>query len=138
MDTDSEKNEERFSAIEDRLSKIEKAVFVGNDQKNIQFVRKNKKLSAKEFLLEKNPKSELETTFLLGYYLEAIEGMEFFDVESLRVVFKSAKVSQPKNLNDSINKNIAKGYFMEAGSKGKGQKRWILTIRGEKHGAGNE
>lgn len=125
---DLEKIEQKFREIEKRLEVIEKLLV---QVKQPAVGQSMKKISAKEFLIEKKPKSEIETTFWLGYFLEKNEARDSFGVEDLRNAFRSAKVPSPKNINDTINKNVAKGLFMETGIKEKGQKRWEVTATGE-------
>lgn len=119
--------EERLKKIEKRLEEIEK-LFVQSPPQAVQTV---KKISVKEFLLEKKPKSEIETTFWLGFFLEKNDAKSSFGVEELRNAFRSAKIPPPKNINDTVNKNVAKGLFMETKVKEKGQKRWEITATGE-------
>lgn len=118
--------EERLKNIEERLDALEKLLISTPVVKSPV-----KKMSAKEFLLDKKPKSEIETTFYLGYFMEKIEGKVSFNVEDIRSAFRAAKIALPKNISDTVNKNITKGYFMEAENKGKGQKSWVLTATGE-------
>ncbi len=132
MEAELKKINDKIQGVEERVEKIERLI-QGNT--NISSVVK-KKISAKEFLLAKAPKSVTETSFYLGYFLEKIELMDSFTVEDLKNVFRLARTPLPKNINDLINKNIVKRYFMEAQLKGKGQKKWMLTALGEKHAEG--
>lgn len=91
-----------------------------------------KKQSPKEFLLTKNITGDVQRTLALAYYLESNEEMESFNVPDLEKTFRTAKEKVPKNLNDQINKNISKGYLMDAEEKKDSKKAWILTSTGEK------
>src|SRR5713226_6290764 len=74
----------------------------------------SKKLSAKEFLLAKNVTSELQRVLALAYFLEHHEGVTSFNVADLENAFRSAREKLPKNMNDAVNKNIARGFLMGA------------------------
>lgn len=117
--------EERLSELEQRVNKLEGAPILTSD--------KQKKISAREFLIEKDLESEPQKTLALGYYLERVEEMSSFNVNDLMQIFNSAKEKRPKNINDAVNKNIAKGLIMEAMEKKDSKKAWVLTSTGEKH-----
>ena len=50
-------------------------------------IQKNKRLSINEFILEKRPKSDVQTTLTLAYYLEKMEGYNNFNIEDLQDSF---------------------------------------------------
>lgn len=122
--------EKRVSDLEQKVSFLEgilKPLNLAELQKQV-----NKKLlSEKEYLLEKKPADDVQKTFYLGNYLEEHKGIGSFTVEDLRSAFQAAREPVPGNINDKINKNIAKGYFMESDPKD-GKKAWVLTATGEK------
>jgi hypothetical protein len=91
-----------------------------------------KKLSIKEFILSKNPKSDVEKTLAIGYYLEKYEGLSSFNVKDLEKGFHDAKESAPENINYKVIMNIQKGYMMESEEKKDNLKAWNLTNTGEK------
>lgn len=119
----------RLSAVEERLGKIETAL--GGATEKISL--KDKKLSAKEFLISKSVKSEAQKVLALSYFLEHFEQLASFNVQDLESAFRSAREKVPKNLNDAVNKNIAKGFLMEAAEKKDSKKAWNLTASGERH-----
>lgn len=94
--------------------------------------QKVKRMSAKEFLLSKNLSTVIEKTLALAYYLERIEQMSSFNINDLADVFQSAREKSPANLNDMINKNIAKGYLMPVQEQKDAKRAWVLTVTGEK------
>lgn len=112
-----EDHERRISALE------------GMPQKTIS---EGKKLSVKEFILEKKPSDDVQRTLVIGYYLEHFEGMDKFNVKNLTERFRLAREPLPANINDKVNLNIAKGHLMEAKEKKDKFKAWCLTNRGEK------
>jgi hypothetical protein len=94
---------------------------------------KGKKLSAKEFLLGKTIRSETQKVLALAFFLERMEGVASFNVSDLEAAFRSAREKLPKNMNDAVNKNIARGFLMEAKEKKDSKKAWHLTATGEQH-----
>jgi hypothetical protein len=78
-------------------------------------------------------KTETQKVLALGYFLEYMENMESFNVNDLETAFRSAKERLPKNMNDAVNKNIARGFLMDAAGKKDAKKAWCLTSTGEKY-----
>ena len=89
----------------------------------------NRKMSPKEYILIKNPTDDLQRTLVLGAFLE-MNGVESFTIEDLKQVFREARLKLPSNINDRVNKNLAKGYLMDADLKD-GKKSWMLTMTGQ-------
>jgi len=92
----------------------------------------NKKMSIKEFMLSKNPTGAVQKALLAGYYLESFEKIESFNIADIDGCFRNAKEKLPKNLNATINKNIAKGHMMPAKQKKNKKSAWTLTSTGER------
>jgi len=106
-----------------------------SDLENLAAVKPKKmqkKLSVKEFILEKKPGSDVEKTLVVAYYLENCKNVSPFNLNDLEALFKKAKEIVPDNLNDKVNKNIAKGYMEEAEDKKDSKKAWTLTETGER------
>jgi hypothetical protein len=118
----------RVEELEARVTKLE-AHFEGDIA-----VRppKDRKLSAKEFLLTKNLTAETQKVLALAYFLEREEGLSSFNVQELETVFRAAREKIPKNMNDAVNKNIARGFLMGAKEKKDSKKAWQLTSTGER------
>ena len=112
-----EDHERRISALE------------GMPQETIS---EGKKLSVKEFILEKKPSDDVQRTLVIGYYLEHFEGMDKFNAKDLTEGFRLARQPLPANINDKVNLNIAKGHMMAAKEKKDKFKAWCLTNTGEK------
>lgn len=123
--------EQRLLDLEDRVARLETTQTPVSPGNNTQITQK--KFSAKEFLMNQELKSEIQKTLALGYYLEHTEGLSSFNVNDLVSVFQSAKEKRPKNMNDAVNKNVARGLLMEAGEKRDGMKAWVLTRSGEQY-----
>lgn len=122
---------QKISELEERIKKLEEAVFDSSGK--LSLPKSNKKVSAKEFLLTKELKTETQKVLALAYYLESMEGLASFNVNDLENIFRSAKEKLPKNLNDAVNKNIARGMLMDAADKKEGKKAWYLTSTGENY-----
>lgn len=119
----------RLSKLEERVEKLERQ----NGAAKAGSPAPSKKLSAKEFLINKNAGSELQKVVALAFYLERYEGLTSFNVSDLEAAFRSAREKLPKNMNDAVNKNITRGFLMEAGEKKDSKKAWNLTSTGERH-----
>lgn len=120
--------EQRLSELEARIEKLETSVASPDAVRRVA----QKKMSAKEFLLTKNIKSDLQKTLALVYFLEVQEGMSSFNITDLMAAFQAAKEARPGNLSDAIGKNVARGFLMDAAEKKDGKKAWTLTATGEK------
>ena len=118
----------RFESLERRVEKLE-AHF---GRENAVTIPKERRLSAKEFLLTKNLKVETQKVLALAYFLEREEGLASFNVQELEVAFRAAREKLPKNMNDAVNKNIARGFLMETKEKKDSKKAWQLTSTGER------
>lgn len=91
-----------------------------------------KKVSIKEFLIEKNPSKDYHKTLVICYYLEKYKGMDNFNVKDIEDCFREAKEKVPHNINYKVIQNIQKGYIMESKEKKDKFKAWALTKTGEK------
>jgi len=120
---------DRLTELERRVEKIERYLATGN----ATAVVKGKKQSAKEFLLGKTVTSETQKVLALAFFLERVEGLTSFNVADLESVFRSAREKLPKNMNDAVNKNIARGFIMQAKERKDSKKAWHLTSTGEQH-----
>ena len=121
--------EDQVRLLEKRVAMLEKQL-AGNE---IPIVATSKRQSAREFLATKRLKAETQKVLVFGYFLERHEAMASFNVSDLDGVFRSARETPPKNLNDAVNKNVARGLIMEAKEKKDSKKAWQLTSTGERH-----
>jgi uncharacterized Ntn-hydrolase superfamily protein len=119
---------DRVALLEERIEKLEKSMGAGR----LAGTTQGKKTSAKEFLMKKVVKSELQKVLALAYYIEHQEALASFNVPDLERVFRSAREKLPKNMNDAVNKNVARGLLMEAAEKKESKKAWNLTSTGER------
>ena len=108
---------------EKRLAKLEKLL-----QTKPEVVEK--KVSIREFMISKNPKSEMERTLTIAYYLERFGSLASFNAKDLENGFRRAKEKLPRNINYEVIRCIQKGYLMEAEEKKDNRKAWHLTNTG--------
>lgn len=127
MENDSP--ELRLQSLEERVERLERLI----SGESREAVAKERKLSAKEFMLSKTLKSETQKVLALAYFLEREEGVTSFNVSDLESAFRSAREKLPKNMNDAVNKNIARGFLMGTREKKDSKKAWQLTSTGERH-----
>lgn len=117
--------------IEQRLSRIEESLKTSdpNVPKSQSLIVPAKSSSAREFILKHSPSDDNQRTLVLGAYIEE-GGQQSFTAEDLKRVFREARLKLPANINDKVNKNIAKGYLMD-GDVVDGKKSWMLTMTGQ-------
>ena len=117
---------EKIEELEDRITKLENIVFQDSSFKPLK-----KKISIREFILQKKPKTATQKVLLIGYYLEHFEKIECFTVKDIENGLRQAKEHAGKNISDLINKNIKRGYVMECKEKKGRLKTFTLTNSGE-------
>jgi len=109
-----------------RLSKLE-SLFLAKRE------AVKKQVSIKEFILSKKPKSDVQKTVAIAYYLEKYKGLSSYNIKDLESGFRDAKEKVPKNINLCVIANIGKDHIMEAEEKKNNLKAWVLTSSGEKY-----
>jgi hypothetical protein len=119
----------KIQELEGRVEKLEQLFSIPG---NVS-AAKQKKQSVKEFLMTKTLKSDIQKVAALAYFIEHIEKSASFNTADLEVAFRAAKEKLPTNMNDAVNKNIAKGFLMEAEERKDSKKAWCLTSTGEHH-----
>ena len=117
---------EKLKDHEERITKLEKLL-----EKRPEEVKR--KLSIREFMLSKSPKTEKQKTLAIAYYLEKCDNLTSFNAKDLEGGFRRAKEKIPRNVNYEVIKNIQKGHVMEAEDKKDKRKAWCLTSSGEKY-----
>lgn len=90
-----------------------------------------KKLSIKEFLLEKPPTTDIQRTLAIGYFLETHVGMASFTRADLEKGYSDAKEPAPSNIGVNINHCIKHGHMMEADEKKNNKTAYVITRSGE-------
>ncbi len=89
-----------------------------------------KEMSVAQFIKKVAPKSDVDRVLAAGYFLEKFKNEEKFTAAEASRIIRDAKTQPPINPNDSVNKNIKKGYVMAAGDKD-GKMAFVLTTDGE-------
>lgn len=90
-----------------------------------------KKLSIREFLLEKPPATDIQRTLAVGYFLETHTGMGSFSKADLEKGYNDAKEPAPSNIGVNIMHCIKQGHMMEAQSKKDNKAAYVVTRSGE-------
>jgi len=116
--------EKRLVNVEEKILQLEKIFPKTGAKADV------KRLSINELVLEKKPKDDIQKTLVIAYFLEKYSGSVSFNVKDLIASFEQAKEKIPANINDKINKNILKGFVMEAKNKKDNLTAWLLTNSG--------
>ena len=117
----------KLKEYEERIAKLER--FLPETEPE----RARKKISIKEFILQKHPKGDVQKALAIGYYLEKCEGLSSFNAKDLEKGFRNAREKIPQNIPDKIQMNVKKDHMMEAEGKKEGLKAYFLTNSGEKY-----
>lgn len=120
--------EQQIADLQERVKRLEATLDKDNTPTK---ARSNKNQSPKEFLMGKATKADTQKLLVLAYYLEHNQNLESFNVTDLEEVFRLAKEKPPKNINDTVNKNVTRGFLMEAKERKDMKKTWTLTNTGE-------
>ena len=121
--------EERVAALEGRLLAIERRLEAPAHRER----PKDGTPTPREFLLDKIPKGDNDTTLAAGYYLEMVAGNESFTFDDLADFYNKAKEAMPANRRDPPYQNVRRGYFREIGPREGGKtarNRWAVTNLG--------
>ena len=114
-----------FAALEKRVAKLE-----GADSSN-QDLRRPK--SIREFILEKEAKSETDKAVCLMSFLEEVEKVEEgISSSDLTEAFKKAREKMPVNVSEVLAKCAKKSWIDQVGKDGR-KKKWRLTNTGIKY-----
>ena len=119
-----------LEAIKKQLENHEKRISHLEAQPKIKEEPTTKKLSIREFLISKKPKTDVDKTLVISYHLESYQDYPSFNIAHIENGFRSAKETVPQNINDIINKNIRKGFIMDTEDKKDGKRAWVLTNLG--------
>jgi len=123
MDSDLREIKKMLEGLEHRISKLESA-------KNDSIITPRIDQSLGEFLKLYRVKSIVETTLVIGYYLQINRGYESFNIYDIDKCFKDELLKKPKNINDMVNKNIAKTLLTRSDEEKDSQTAWKLTKTG--------
>jgi hypothetical protein len=90
-----------------------------------------KKLSLKEFLIDRGPSNAVQMSLAIGYFLENYDSLSSFNAADLERGFRAARETVPPNINDKANMCVRNGHFMEHNEKKDNMKAWVVTRTGE-------
>ncbi|MBN1431759.1 MAG: hypothetical protein JW931_03205 [Methanomicrobiaceae archaeon] len=82
------------------------------------------------FLKGKGFNTDLERVLGVAFYIDQMEGNNYFTSKEIGEKFSEARLSKPKNINDAINRNISKGLMWESDEKKNGLKSFYITNDG--------
>ena len=122
--------EDMLDAIKSQLENHEKRIAYLETRPDDKGEATTKKLSIREIFISKKPKTDVDKTLVVGYYLESFQNYTSFNISDIEVGFRSAKEPPPININDAVNKNIRKGFIMSADEKKNNKQAWVLTNLG--------
>lgn len=117
------KTRKKLEEHEERISKLEKLL---QTKKEVM----KKRLSIKEFILQKKPRNDVQRALAISYYLENYEGFSCFNSKDIGKGFREAREKVPTNVADKIQQSIAKGYMMKADEEKDGKIAYVLTNTG--------
>lgn len=118
-----------LKSLDTRVSRLESDAV--RDGAGLGQPPREKKLSLKEFLIDRRPSNGVQMTLAIAYFLENYEGMSTFNAADLDRGFRAARETVPPNINDKANLCVKNGHFMEHNEKKESMKAWLVTRSGE-------
>ena len=113
-----------------RVTKIERAATSEPANKQTS-LGKAKNLSVREFLMQHPPKSDVQRTLAVGYFLEKHKNAGSFTAADLEAGYHEAKHKLPSNISVNIKRCIEAGNMMEAKEKKNNKPAYVVTATGE-------
>ena len=104
---------------------------IGSSSRTSKSTSAEKKLSLKEFIIDRAPTNAVQTALTIAHYLEIHDGVSPFNAADLEQGFRAAREMVPPNINDKANMCVKNGYFMEEKAKKNNTKAWVVTRTGE-------
>lgn len=93
---------EAIKNLELRVARIESGGSHASVDGKTAALAATKKLSMKEFLLERPPTTDIQRTLAVGYFLETYAGMASFTKTELEKGYRDAKEPTPSNIGVNI------------------------------------
>lgn len=119
-----------LGSLEARVSKLETAGLQA-EARGPDGSATEKKISIKEFLIDRAPSNAVQTTLAIAYFLENHEGMSPVNAADIERGFRAAREPVPPNINDKANMCVRNGLLMEAKTKKDNLKAWAITRTGD-------
>jgi hypothetical protein len=120
-----------IQSLEARVTHIETKKADAGGARNTASTSLAKKLSIREFLLEKPPSTDIQRTLAVGYFLETHVGLAAFTKADLEKGYDDAKEPRPSNIGVNIRHSIKQGHMMEAADKKANKTAYVVTRSGE-------
>jgi len=124
--------ERRLAELEQRVAQLERP---SSPKPPATSTDSQTKLSPREFLLDRGPKSDNDRTLTAVYHIEMISGQEAANFDDIEAWYHAAKEAPPANRRDPPYQLVKKGYLREVGKREVGmnaRNRWALTNLGIK------
>lgn len=74
-----------------------------------------------------NPDGHSDLSMIFAYWLHHKRKMSSYNSIDIGNCYSEARITPPKNIPDTMNKNQGKGYLMTASEKKDGRKAWVIT-----------
>ena len=120
-----------IKSLDSRVSRLESNVTPTSGGASHGQQTGEKKLSLKEFLIDRGPSNGVQMTLAIAYFLENYDGVSPFNAMDLERGFRAAREAVPPNINDKANLCVKNGHFMEHNEKKDSMKAWLVTRTGE-------
>ena len=131
--TDSKLDEilDAIKSLDARITRIESGSSRASANEKVAAPAASKKLSIKEFLIERPPTTDIQRTLAVGYFLETHLGMTSFTKAELEKGYRDAKETMPSNIAVNVAQCIKHGHMMEAEEKKNNKTAYVITRSGE-------
>lgn len=123
-----EEIKKEFEKVWAKLKEIELKSSTTDKKKGYLMPDVAKKLSIKEFIIDKSPSDDIQRATCIAEYLDKLEGKARFTTKDISNGFKNAKLKTPENVSDKIQQAIKKGWIAPGENKGE----FYITLAGEK------
>jgi hypothetical protein len=122
---------EAIQNLEGRVARIEAGNSASHTGDRTSATTACKKLSIKEFILDRPPATDIQRTLAIGYFLEVHSDMASFTKGDLEKGYRDAKESMPSNISVNIKHCIKNGHMMEAEERKNNKTAYVITRSGE-------
>jgi hypothetical protein len=120
-----------LKGLDDRIARLESSATLPATAATQDGVTSGKKLSIKEFIIDRAPSNGVQMTLTIAYYLEVYESISPINAADLEKGFRAAREVVPKNINDKVNMCVTNGHLMQEKDKKESMKAWVVTRSGE-------
>lgn len=118
-------------SLDGRVARLEGGATLPSTAATRNDTTQGKKLSIKEFIIDRAPSNGVQMTLAIAYYLEMYDAISPVNAADLEKGFRSAREAVPVNINDKANMCVRNGHLMEEKEKKDSMKAWVVTRSGE-------